>query len=332
MTSPLVLNNPASTSTPAVFRNSFRNVDPKSPIVSISSFLFSSRVPLPTSLLDESLDIPAVAPLENFDLPQERGLGFVGIPTRIPQDTGSWTWADQKSSVVPLLSESPQYEFQKIDFDRLDGLKVVTPGVVGTMSESSSGVDSSSSSREPGPRSDESVSSFEPARSPWDILVEGLVVPYIPSTLGSTIAYSDLATNTGFDGGMTVTAGSSHPAASTSFTTSSNEDNKVGKKAKGLGLRLPMGLKQRVSRCSSGIPTSEACQDLANLLAASPEMETIGSLRGFRGHVLSPIAEEAPKLDPSTLEAKTAPSPKRRRNFFKRILGFLSGSLSKEHK
>ena len=331
--SPLVLNNPASTSTPAVFRNSFRKVDPRSPIVSISSFLFSSCVPLPTSLLGESLDIPAVvhpdvSPLGNFDLPQERGLGFVGVPTTIPQGTGSWTWADQKSSAVPLLSESPQYEFQKNHFDRPDGIKVVTPGVVGNIPESSSGVESPSNS---GPLCD---SSFEPARSPWDILVEGLVVPYIPSTLGSTIAYSDLATNIGFDGGNTVTAGSSHPAASASFTTSTNEDSKAGKKAKGLGLRLPMGLEQRVSRCSSGIPTSEACQDLANLLAASPEMETIGSLRGFQGHMLSPIAEEAPKLDPSTLETKPAPSPKKRRKFFKRILGFCSDlvrSLSKEH-
>jgi hypothetical protein len=155
-----------------------------------------------------------------------------------------------------------------------------------------------------------------------------------------TIAYTGPATNIGFDGGMTVTAGSSHPAASASFTRPSNEASAAGKKATGLGLGLPMGVEQRVSRCSSsGIPTSEACLDLASLAARAMESDR-NSLEEFRGHVLSPIAEEpaappdpCPTLtEPTLTEPKPMPSPKKRRNFFKRILRFVLPTIRTRHK
>ena len=65
LVSPMQLDLPAFTSSPAIMNHPSEDGHPlHSPIVSISSFLFRSRRALPTSLLDESLDIATLMHLE----------------------------------------------------------------------------------------------------------------------------------------------------------------------------------------------------------------------------------------------------------------------------
>ena len=292
--SPLVLDNLA------IFHDSFGNINPihNSPII-ISPFLFSSRRPLPT------LDVtPRVQ--QEFGL----GLGLVGglKPTSMTQDAG--TDGQVSFCAVPFVAKSPQYESRQSH--------IISEGSPLYVEDET--LDNSSDHK---PLYD--ALSFGPALPPLDKMLEGLgqrVVAYVPTTLGSSIPHT--ASSVVYAAMDTVTAGCSHPAASTSFVTPTMEASRAQKGMKGLGLGLPIGLKQRVSRRSSGIPTSEACQDLASLAAAP--VSTNSRPRGFRGRMLSPIPEVdgSAQLDPCpTHETRPLPSPTRKRNFFKRTLKFL---------
>jgi hypothetical protein len=128
--SPLVLDDPAVTSSLA--NKSFGNIDPVygSPLVSISSFIFRSRRSPPASLLDESLDTAAALRLEvaaslrnssngefsppawaNIDSPQGLGLGLVDDHTPLTQGTGAWTrvgYQGSSSSIVGTFGNTSE--------------------------------------------------------------------------------------------------------------------------------------------------------------------------------------------------------------------------------
>jgi hypothetical protein len=210
------------------------------------------------------------------------------------------------SCAVPFVAGSPRYRSQKIHIV-----------VVSEASSVFAGVD-----REP-QRSQESVLSFGPALSPLDTIVGQRVVPYIPTMLGSSIPHTGPTSKVVYASMNTVTAGCSHPAASTSFVTPTMEASRAQKRIKGLGIGFPTGLKQRLSRRSSGIPTSEACQDLASL--AAPVTFKLSRPRRFQGPMLSPIPEvDDSQPDPySTPETRPTPSPTKRRHLFRRALKFL---------
>jgi len=272
---------------PAIFHNSLGNVNP---------IYCSPIVSISPFLFSSCSPLPAdVTPRARQEI--GLGLGLVGVPTSMTQDAG--TEGQGSSCAVPFVTESPQHESRKSH-------------IVGSNSY------------------DESVLSFGPALSPLDKMLEGLgqrIKPYVPTTLGSTIPFAGPTSNVVYVAMNTVTAGCSHPAASTSFITRTIKASKVQKGMKGLGLGLPMGLKRRLSRCSSGIPTSEACQDLASLAAAvAPVTLADNRPRRYRGPMLSPIPEvdDSPQPDPYPIpETTPMPSPTRQRNFFKRALKFL---------
>ena len=106
LVSPMQLDHPTFTSSPVIMNHPSGDMNPPhSPIVSISSFLFRSRRTLPTSLLDESLDIATLMHLEVAvalqtdnaarDTPRQtrnqsalgRGLGFAQEAIPISCDT-----------------------------------------------------------------------------------------------------------------------------------------------------------------------------------------------------------------------------------------------------
>ena len=270
----------------AIFHNSFGNTNP---------LYFSPIVSISPFLFSSRSPLPSLgveASLRDSGnggatprARQEIGLGLGLVGVPTSMTQDAGTEGQGSSCAVPFVTESPQHESRKSH-------------IVGSISY------------------DESVPSFGPSLSPQDKMLEGLG-QRIPTTLGSTITHA-VPTNNVVYAVNTV-------AASTSYIIPKTEASRAQKGMKGLGLGLSMGLKRRLSRCSSEIPTSEACQDLASL-AAAPVTLANSHPRRYRGPMLSPIPEvdDSPQPDPCPIpETRPTRSPTKPRNIFQRVLKFL---------